>query len=887
MGQSIYATAMDLDRHWVLSEHRMLNEAIVPGTTYLEMARAAAEDHAGRPVTRIRDVDFLVPMLVEDGQPRTLHVTVRGSAAPDIIEFTVVSQETHDTGSGSWIVHAKGVLECGELAPIAAIDVDALRTRCSIETMDVGKGQIEHRVMAFGPRWHGSLQTVYSGSFEALGRLDLPDEYHLEDQGYRLHPALLDLATGFSGFASLDAATTDRANAKPVTDFFLPVGYDRIDIFRAIPNRGYSHIRPRSESDVQADFRKVDATIMDDDGVVAIEISGFAVKRISSAERTVQDLRPVTRHYGVAWKPAPRTGALVARDVLVVAAPGTDTTDMCAEARRHGATVVSIDAATGDDATAAYVATLTALDRVPDHVVYVAAGAGADAHRDLDRLETLLDGGLYSLFGLAKALDTADARPAALTVIASATSAITGTEPAIVPANAALFGLAKVLGRESEGLVARCVDIEGEVPVASLVAELFAVGAPALVGLRGETGRYQPELRSVDLRREADSPLGNGAVVLVTGGYGGLGLAVARHVSEQTAGTRIALVGRQGLPPRDEWQRALAGDESAVTRAIRAVQRMEEAGAIVECFRGDVSSPTDMARVVAEVRATLGPVACVVHAAGIAGDGFVFRKDPAVFRRTVAPKVLGATVLDIATIEDAPLMVLFGSTSAVFGVAGQSDYTAANGYLDAFAEFRAAQGRPTIAIDWTDWLETGMAFDHGVHRDQGFFRSITVDDGVASFMQALRAMPTRVIVGDINYDMLAALPPAVLEEQLARSPLGLSNAIYQRIRSTRPAPSAADGRRPSAPAGSVRLTGRDSGAYSPTEEAVARIWAQELGLDEVNVFENSFDIGGDSLTALRMATGIQLTLGMRVTIIDLFRYTTVADLAEHLDQLPR
>lgn len=81
----------------------------------------------------------------------------------------------------------------------------------------------------------------------------------------------------------------------------------------------------------------------------------------------------------------------------------------------------------------------------------------------------------------------------------------------------------------------------------------------------------------------------------------------------------------------------------------------------------------------------------------------------------------------------------------------------------------------------------------------------------------------------------------------------------------------------------VRLIGRENGTYRPMEESVARIWARELGLEEINIFQNSFDLGGDSLKALRIAQSIQQSLGIRVAMVDLFRYLTVADLAEHLD----
>jgi NAD(P)-dependent dehydrogenase (short-subunit alcohol dehydrogenase family)/acyl carrier protein len=891
MGLAVFETALDLDRHWVLSEHKMLAEAVVPGTTYLEMARAAAQEYRGSPVTEIRDVDFLVPMLVRQDQPRTVHVMVREreGAADAALEFTVSSRDPAPAGEGEWVRHARGVLRTDPADSLPAqLDPGALRERCDLETMDVGRGQAEHRVMQFGRRWQGSLQTVYSGDMEALGRLDLPAEYHDEDRGYVLHPALLDLATGFSGFAVLGADVTDRAKATPVTDFFLPLGYDRLRLHAPIPLRGYSHIRPQPGVDPMPELRKVDVTIMDDEGQVAVDISGFTVKRVNAPDQTIQRLRSSTRHYITAWTGlAPVAPAAPPTRLLVLGSPGADTGGLAAAARESGTNVIELPFADADPDEARLASQLSALGMpLPGQLVFAAAPASGRTHQDSAALEEFLACGLHSLFRVIRALASINALPESLTVVAPYANAVTGKEPAVWPANAALFGLAKVIAHENEGLAVRCIDTEPGTPAESLFAELCATGQPGLVALR-DGQRYVQELTEGELPPEPPVTAADGATYLITGGLGGLGLAVARSLGQAQPGSRLALVSRRGLPPRAQWGEVLASGNSRHAQQIEAVRAIEAEGARVECFAADVTSHADMEGVVRDIRGRLGRVDCIVHAAGVAGDGFIFRKDPAVFSQTLGPKVLGTTVLDSVTRSDPPdLMVLFGSTTAVFGAAGQSDYTAGNSYLDAFADYRRAEGLRTVTIDWSDWLGTGMAFDHGVRRDQGFFRSISIDDGVASFGRILGSQAPRVIVGEINYELLGAIPPESLAEQLRRSPLVLSPLIMRAIRAAQarvrtearalaPAPDVAGD--------PVQLTGREDGGYSPTEEKIAQIWARELGLSEVNVFSSSFDLGGDSLIALRTATGLQQVLGTRVTIVDLFRFVTIAELAEHLD----
>lgn len=238
-GQTVFRSELSLDRHWVLAEHRMLGEAIVPGTTYLEMGRAAATAHLGRPVTEIRDVDFLVPLLVQEHRPRTVHITVR-ELDDDLVEFSVAG---HDPERDVWTVHVQGKAASGPLVPLPRQDPDALLARCGLETVDLGRAQAEHKVMEFGRRWTDSLRTMHVGVRAALGILDMPERYHSECEDHVLHPALLDLATGFSGFA-VHQSRADVQEYRGSRDFFLPVGYESLRIHAPLPPTGTSLITP-------------------------------------------------------------------------------------------------------------------------------------------------------------------------------------------------------------------------------------------------------------------------------------------------------------------------------------------------------------------------------------------------------------------------------------------------------------------------------------------------------------------------------------------------------------------------------------------------------------------------------------------------------------------
>ena len=125
-----------------------------------------------------------------------------------------------------------------------------------------------------------------------------------------------------------------------------------------------------------------------------------------------------------------------------------------------------------------------------------------------------------------------------------------------------------------------------------------------------------------------------------------------------------------------------------------------------------MADDAQMAAAMARARDWFGDVNGVIHAAGVLDDAPIQIKDGAAARAVLAPKVNGTLALDRA-VGDAALdfFVVYSSTSATLGPAGQVDYVAANAFLNAFATSRNAAGRRTRAIAWGAWADQGMAFE--------------------------------------------------------------------------------------------------------------------------------------------------------------------------------
>jgi acyl transferase domain-containing protein/thioesterase domain-containing protein/acyl carrier protein len=318
--------------------------------------------------------------------------------------------------------------------------------------------------------------------------------------------------------------------------------------------------------------------------------------------------------------------------------------------------------------------------------------------------------GFYALMFLAQALSDEGVDNAHLTVVTSGAAQIKA-EPLPYPEKSTVMGPARVIPREFPGMTCSVLDIETKrkrMDLQPILEELLANPANGVAALRGQK-RFAQIYRHVDL---AEQPVEiTGGTVLITGGFGGIGLTIAAELIEKFD-ANIVLLSRGGLPDRAEWASVLAkmAPNASVVRRIQAVQELEALGGKVLVIGADVSNVEEMKAAKAQAESEFGPITGVIHAAGVISDAPILGKSLTEIEDVFTPKIHGTQVLD-GLFPDGSLdwMVLFSSSSTVTAPAGQVDYVAANEYLNAFAKARQGGKTRVLAIDWGIWADVGMA----------------------------------------------------------------------------------------------------------------------------------------------------------------------------------
>jgi len=491
--------------------------------------------------------------------------------------------------------------------------------------------------------------------------------------------------------------------------------------------------------------------------------------------------------------------------------------------------------------------------------------------------------GFYSLMFLARALSVLST-PVQLTVIANHLQAVTGDET-LDPEKAALLGLVRVIPQEYPHIACRCLDLDGEVGPATAAAEQvlaeLALRQDTVVAYRGRY-RWIPTFPSVRLpspaasdAHDAPGPFREGGVYLITGGLGEIGLLLAEHLAAWR--TRLVLIGRSPIPARQDWAAWLAthAEDDAVSRRLRRLLAIEQAGAHVLALSADVADMAQLGAALRTAQATFGPLNGVFHAAGItrgqATDGFIQTAQVADCAPHFRAKLGGAQVLD-RLLDGQPLdfCVAFSSLAAVLGGLGFGAYSAANAALDGFVTARRQNGSlPWISLNWEGWRlgDTPRPETAGPGSIVAGF-AIQPEEGMAALRAVLGSRGHAQILLSTG-DLQARLdrrqhPPADPAPPTPAAPGSVLTPAKRRV-----------GLPP-------HVAARDS-----VEQGLIGIWQELLGVTDIGVNDDFWALGGHSLLATQVIAHVRKVFQVALSMKTIFEEPTVAGLATTIARLQR
>ncbi|WP_435830379.1 type I polyketide synthase, partial [Saccharopolyspora shandongensis] len=416
------------------------------------------------------------------------------------------------------------------------------------------------------------------------------------------------------------------------------------------------------------------------------------------------------------------------------------------------------------------------------------------------------------------------------------------------PATAAVWGLLRPAQNEHPGRIL-LIDVDTATKneaVEQAISDALHHDEPQIAVRDG--AMFVPRLRPAPEPGEATAPDPNGTI-LITGGTGALGSALARHLAARHTG-RLLLVSRQG--PAAPGAEALG----------------RELGTSADIVACDVTDPEALDRLLDGIPAD-EPLTGVIHTAGVLDDAPVHALREEQLTAVLRPKVDAAWNLHRATLDhDLAFFVLFSSAGAVLGNPGQANYAAANAFLDALAEYRSAHGLPAQSLAWGAWASPdGMAGQLGqAAAERAGLRAFDPDEGLRLFDDACRTpLPYLVPLG---LDMTSLRAHARTQ--------GVPPLLQELVPLRR--------RKPDAPIHRLANLPEQERARAVLDlvRAQAAAVLGHSGSQEIPGDKQFLELGFDSLTAVELRSRLMAATGLSLPTTAVFDHPTPARLAEHI-----
>jgi acyl transferase domain-containing protein/acyl carrier protein len=497
--------------------------------------------------------------------------------------------------------------------------------------------------------------------------------------------------------------------------------------------------------------------------------------------------------------------------------------------------------------------------------------------------------GLYSLVFLAQALGQQNiTEPIKLMVVTSNVHDVTGSEN-LCPEKATILSPCKVIPQEYPNISCCCFDIvladSQQKHIDYLLAEFAAQPTDNVIAYRGNhrwVQTYEPIRLGENVTGK--NRLRKQGVYLITGGLGGVGLVLAEYLAQKVQ-AKLVLLGRKGLPEKDQWQEWLEthDEEDSISRKIRKVQEMEALGAEVLVIGADVANEEQMEKAIAVVTERFGTINGVIYAAGNSEEAHcaIEETSQSLAQLQFSSKVFGIFVLEkVLQQQNIDFCHFTSSLASILGGLGFISYSAANIFMDAYVcKHNQNKSCSWSSINWDDW-QIEEQQDTYIEANLSKY-SITSKAGMEVFERLLTLSEvSQVIVStrDLQARIQQWIKLEYLRNKVFLNHENLEEGIaFLEDKSASTSLSKLSHPRPN-------LQNDYVAPRNEFEATIAKVWQNILGIQEIGIYDNFFELGGDSLLQVQVNSKLREVLKRDLSILDLFRYPTINSLANHFVQ---
>ncbi|MCP5007373.1 MAG: SDR family NAD(P)-dependent oxidoreductase, partial [Planctomycetes bacterium] len=716
-------------KEFFLDDHKIKGEKVLPGSSYLEMVRAAVEKASGEAeagtVIHLKNIVWAQP-IVANGLTQKVHIGLYGEDNGQI-QYEIYTDSGNEA---DLIVHSQGVAEIKKKEETPPIDIKNLQSQMNKGTLSAESCYQAFKEMGIDyGEGHRGIREIYKGENQLLAKLSLPSSIRDTQNEYVLHPSLLDsslqssiglllnngvLAKGSEappGIGKWPRGTsksprgTNKSTLKPS----LPFALESLEILASCTTEMYAWVRYSGGSAASNKVQKFDIDLSDEHGNVCVTMRGISSRVLEGSIGTSKAKNSI--------------GTLLAIPVW------KETTMLSSVTQQE------------------YAEHLVLLCEMPEVKAselqtLILGGHCENLKSEQVQIESRFTEYAVRCFEMIREILEKKSQGKVLIQILVPNT----REQSLF---SGLSGLLKTAALENPKIVGQLIEINLEVTLEVIIdiVKESSLCPHDLHILYQEHKRFVASWSDVGAGAKPAQnrlPWKDHGVYLITGGMGGLGVLFAREILRETKEVKIILTGRSELSPQRQ----------------SVLEELQALGGSVEYRQVDVSALEQVKSLIESIQSKYGKLDGIIHSAGVISDNFILKKTGEEFRKVLLPKVAGTVNLDKATRDIAlDFFVLFSSGAGAMGNIGQADYATANAFIDRFAAYRnrlvdsKERNGQTLSINWPLWREGGMGMDtasEAMMKQTTGMVPMQTETGIQAFYQSLNSDQSQTLVMEGN-----------------------------------------------------------------------------------------------------------------------------------------
>jgi acyl transferase domain-containing protein/acyl carrier protein len=344
----------------------------------------------------------------------------------------------------------------------------------------------------------------------------------------------------------------------------------------------------------------------------------------------------------------------------------------------------------------------------------------------------------------------------------------------------------------------------------------------------------------------------------------------------QDCGFKVATYPQNG-PRRDHADSGLIVGEKItsaiqndpIVQKIHDIRELENFGVTILPLCADIADKAALKTAIEETEETFGPLHGFIQTAAFENRGPILSKTKSPRANEFLPKVQGSrNVMDLLSDKELDFILLSSSHSAYDVGAGDVEYCSSNAFVDHFAAQQARTGKtPVIAINWDRWRGVGMAqaYEAMMKTRLGHVPAGGMDrtQGCESFKRilSLQTLPPQIVISTCDFNERTAHKDVLHQNTQDSISTEIPDSVHNRS----------------------TLLGDYVAAQTDSQKQMITVWQEVLAIPQIGIDDNFYDLGGDSLIAIKVLSRLRDVFAVELSVNDLFERPTVKQLCERLE----